>query len=183
MRTLTTRRWIAIWTLVLMASAAIGSTAAYASHRWSCWKYANYYIRWYNGGTGDYWNIYQEEAKSDSNSWDKYTDIYLASVSSSGTSDHVNAYNGYYGYNGWLGIAEIRRYSGCTIYEGRSRLNMTYLENGYSRTNKKHVACQEVGHLFGLHHNTGSNSTCMNDQILSAPYPNSHDRSLINSIY
>lgn len=183
MRRTGTQRWITIWTLVLMASAAVGTTAAYASHRWSCWQYANYYVRWYNGATGDYWNIFEEETKSDSNSWHKYTDMYLPAVSSSGTTDHINAYSGYYGANGWLGIAEIRRYSGCTIQEGRARLNLSYLQSGYSRTAKKHVACQEVGHLLGLEHNRGSNSTCMNDTILTAPYPNSHDRSLVNSIY
>lgn len=173
-----------LWALVLLLTTLVGAGSAYASHRWGCWKYANYFIRWYNGGSGDYWNIYNEEARTDSNSWHNYTDVTLSSVSSAGSSDHINAYNGFYGANGWLGIAEIRRYSGCTIYEGRVRLNMSYLENGsYSRTNKKHVACQEVGHLLGLHHNTSSNTTCMNDQILSAPQPNSHDRDLVNSLY
>ena len=81
------------------------------------------------------------------------------------------------------GIAEIRRYSGCTVLEGRCRLNRSYLDSGYSTTNRKHVACQEVGHLFGLGHNRGSSTTCMNDTILSAPQPNSHDQSLVNSIY
>jgi hypothetical protein len=104
-------------------------------------------------------------------------------VSSSGTTDHCNCYSGYYGFNGWLGIAEIRRYSGCTIFEGRCRLNRSYLDSGYSTTNRKHVACQEVGHLWGLGHNRGSSTTCMNDTILSAPQPNSHDQSLVNSIY
>lgn len=172
---------------VLLLSAVFmfvfAATTAVASHRWGCWKYANYYIRWYNGAGGDYWYIYEEEAQTDWNSWHKYTDIYLAD-SGYGNTDHVNAYAAYYGNTGWLGLASIVRYSGCTVYEGKSQLNKTYLENGsYSRTNKKHVACQEVGHLFGLHHNTSSSTTCMNDQILSAPYPNSHDQSMINSIY
>lgn len=173
--------------VVLLLGAFIltfAATTVMASHRWGCWKYANYYIRWYNGAGGDYWYIYNEETKSDSNSWHKYTDLYLPSVSSAGSTDHINAYAGYYGSTGWLGLASIIRSSGCTIYEGRSQLNRTYLDNGnYSRRNKKHVACQEVGHLFGLHHNTSATNTCMNDQILSAPYPNSHDRSMINSIY
>lgn len=176
---------LVVWIAVFCAAVFLGQPfGAWASHRWSCWKYANYSINWYNGGTGDYYNIYQEEAKTDSNAWDPYTDILLTSVSSAGTTDHVNAYNGYYGSTGWLGIAEIRQYTGCTVKEGRSRLNQSYLDNGsYTRTNKKHVACQEIGHLFGLEHNRSSNTTCMNDYILTAPYPNSHDRDLINSLY
>lgn len=173
--------------LVLLVSlflAVFFVTGAFATNRWGCWKYANYAINWYNGAAGDYWNIYNEEARTDSNSWHNYTDISLTSVSAAGSSDHINAYAGSYGSTGWLGIAEIQSSSGCTVYQGRSRLNRSYLDNGsYTRTNKKHVACQEIGHLFGLHHNTSSNTTCMNDAILSAPYPNSHDQSLVNSIY
>ncbi|MCA1633906.1 MAG: hypothetical protein LC802_09345 [Acidobacteria bacterium] len=179
------RKAMLIWATVLIAAVVLGlPMGAWASHRWGCWKYANASINWYNGGTGDYFNIYNEEARTDSNSWHNYTDINLTSVSAAGSSDHVNAYNGFYGATGWLGIAEIRGYSGCTVFNGRSRLNQSYLDNGsYSRTNKKHVACQEVGHLFGLNHNRGSSTTCMNDTILTAPQPNSHDQSLINSIY
>jgi hypothetical protein len=179
------KRAIFIWVMVFAFAFALGMpVSTWASHRWGCWKYANYSISWYNGGTGDYFNIYNEEARTDSNSWHNLTDLSLNPVSSPGTTDHINAYNGFYGATGWLGIAEIRRYSGCTVLEGRARLNQSYLDNGsYSRTNKKHVACQEVGHLFGLGHNTSSTTTCMNDRILSAPQPNTHDRDLINSLY
>ena len=174
-------RKLGIVTLVSLFLLVFTVTSAVASHRWGCWKYANASINWYNGGTGDYWNIYNEEARTDSNSWHNYTDLSLTPTGS-GTTDHINAYNGSYGSTGWLGIAEIRSASGCTILNGRCRLNHTYLIS-YSRTNKKHVACQEVGHLFGLNHNRGSSTTCMNDTILTAPQPNSHDQSLINSIY
>ena len=183
-------RAVRIWTAALLLAIATGFTgSALASHYWYCsgstpWHYANYSINWYNGASGDYYNIYQEEAKTDSNAWSPYTDVFLAPVSASGTTDHINAYSGYYGSNGWLGIAEIRGYSGCVVLNGRVRLNRSYLDNGsYSRTNKKHVACQEVGHLFGLHHNQSSSTTCMNDLILSAPQPNSHDRDLVNALY
>lgn len=177
------KRWIGVMALAFMLAALVGATAASASHRWGCWKYANYYIRWYNGASGSYYNYYQQEAKTDSNSWDSYTDLSLPQVSSAGTSDHVNAYAGFYGGTGWLGLASIQRASGCTVLQGNAYLNRSYLDSGYSSTNIKHVACQEVGHLFGLQHNTSANNTCMNDTILTAPYPNSHDRDLINSLY
>ena len=173
--------WAAVFSIAVFLGTPLGSWAA---HRWGCYKYANYYINWYNGGTGDYYNIYNEEAKTDADAWSPYTDIFLNPVSVAGSTDHANAYNGYYGSTGWLGLAELRSVSGCTVYNGRARLNQSYLDGGsYTRTNKKHVACQEIGHLFGLEHNRGSSTTCMNDQILTAPYPNTHDRDLINSIY
>lgn len=172
--------WTAVLTVVVVLGLAAGS---WASHRWSCWKYANASISFYNGASGSYYNYFQQEGLTDSNSWHNYTDLNLTQVGAHGNTDHVNCYSGYYGFNGWLGIAEIIRYSGCTVLDGHSRLNRSYLDTGYTVTNRKHVACQEVGHLFGLNHNRSSSTTCMNDSILSAPQPDAHDQSLINSIY
>lgn len=154
-----------------------------ASHRWQSWKYADASIRWYNGGTGDYYNIYQEEAITDGDAWHPFTVIDLVQVGSSGTDDQINSFNGFYGSTGWLGLAEIQAWSGWTIIYGRTLLNQSYLDSGYSRTNKKHVACQEVGHMFGLDHNRGESNTCMNDNILTAPNPNAHDADMLVSIY
>ncbi len=98
---MTLRKAMLIWTLVVIATVTLGlPMGAWAAHRWGCWKYANYNINWYNGGTGDYFNIYNEEAKTDSNAWSPYTDIFLNPVSASGTTDHANAYNGFYGSTG-----------------------------------------------------------------------------------
>lgn len=183
------RRALRLWVVVLFVAALIGLTgSALASHYWYCsgstaWHYANDYINWYNGATGDYYNVFQEEAKTDWNSWSPYTDVFLNPVLYAGTTDHINAYSGYYGATGWLGIAEIRGYYGCTVRNGRVRLNRSYLDAGYSRTNRKHVACQEVGHLLGLDHNQLSTTTCMNDRILYAPQPNTHDRDAVNALY
>jgi len=181
----TLHKALALWTAVAIGGLALGWPAgSWASHRWGCLKYADRFINWYNGGTGDYYNIYNEEARTDSNSWHNYTVMQLNSVSSSGTTDHINAYNGFYGFNGWLGLA-VATYSGCTVFEGTAMLNQTYLDIPfiYNRTNREHVACQEVGHLFGLAHNTSSTATCMNDTILTAPQPDSHDRDLLASVY
>jgi PKD repeat protein len=90
-----------------------------------------------------------------------------------------------YGVNGWLGLATIWQ-SNCVISMARSQLNDTYLGNTgtYSRTNVDHVACQEVGHTFGLDHNRTSNTTCMNDNILTAGTQiNQHDRDTLDCIY
>lgn len=183
---MTWKRASSLWALALIVACVVGFYGtAWASHRWGCWKYADANINFYNGATGSYAAIFADESLNDSNSWHNYTDVNLNSVFASGKTDHVNCYNGNYGFNGWLGIAEIRRHTGCTVKEGRARLNTSYLENpgyGFNLTNKKHVACQEVGHLFGLNHQY-QNDTCMNDSILTQPQPNIHDRDLVNSIY
>jgi hypothetical protein len=178
-----TRRAVMTWGVIFALALVIGTGAVMGTHRWGCWKYADANINWFNGGGGSYWTYYEQEAQTDFNSWHNFTDLNLFD-SASGSTDHVNAYSGSYGQNGWLGLASILSYSGCTVRNGRAQLNNSYLGNGsYSATNIKHVACQEVGHLFGLNHNRGSSTTCMNDTILTAPQPNSHDQSLINSIY
>ena len=46
------------------------------------------------------------------------------------------------------------------------------------------VACQEVGHTFGLDHNHNATDTCMNDWILTAGNQiNEHDRYQLSLIY
>lgn len=180
------RKRVAILLSVFLGAATLGfAPQASASHYWYCsgstpWKYANYHIYYYNGAPGDYYYVYQEETRTDGDSWHPSTDLYLAQVSSAGSTDHANLYAGYYGSTGWLGLAQINRTSGCTILQGTSYLNRSYLD-GYSRTARKHVACQEVGHLWGLNH--VYTATCMNDSVLSYPYPNAHDRDAINAIY
>lgn len=178
------RRTFMVWGTLFALMIVIGAGAAIATNRWGCWKYANASVNVYNGSSGDYAAIWNEEVYTDGNSWNPYTDLVLTAVGSAGSSDHANMYASYYGSNGWLGLASLQSVSGCTILRGNAYLNRSYLDNGsYSRTNKKHVACQEVGHLWGLQHNRSSSTTCMNDTILTAPQPNSHDQSLVNSIY
>jgi len=101
-----------------------------------------------------------------------------------GGSDLALYYDAY-GRNGWLGLATIY-INGCTITRATSKLNDSYLRDTsrYSQTNVDHVACQEVGHTFGLGHNREANDTCMNDTILTVGNAiNQHDRDQLNAIY
>ena len=182
------QRTVAAWAALFVLAIAIGAGTAFATHRLDCYKYADSSIYWYNGGTGSYYYIFEEEAVTDSDSWHNYTDIDLTEVFSPGTTDHFSTYNGWYGNNGWLGIADFITVDsdGCTVLNGRARLNQSYLDGTYSRTNKEHVACQEIGHLFGLAHQGNSVlDSCMANppNYRDAPQPNEHDQELINSIY
>lgn len=180
------QRTAAAWAALFLLAIAIGAGTAYASHRLGCYKYADASINWYNGGTGTYYYIFQEEAVTDSDSWHNYTDVDLTTVTSLGTTDHFSTYNGWYGENGWLGIADFISVAGdgCTVLYGRARLNQSYLDGTYSRTQKEHIACHEIGHLLGLAHLNDNSETCMaNSQNRDTPQPDEHDQELINSIY
>lgn len=167
---------------VLFVATFVGGL--WASHQWQSWKFGDAQILWYNGGTGQYYDIHQQEAMTDGDAWNPFTVIDLAQVGSAGTNDQINSFNGNYGYTSWLGRAEIQAWDGWRIIYGRTQLNQYWLDNGnYTTTNKKHVACQEIGHMFGLDHNRAQYDTCMNDQILTAPNPNAHDADMLVSIY
>lgn len=172
-------RQIAVWVVILTLTVGVGSVSA---TNWSgCFKFSDALIGWYNGGTGDYFNIYNEEALTDKNAWDPFTDVILAAVPA-GNTDHINAYNGFYGSTGWLSITQITSYSGCTVKSGRIQMNQTYLDNGsYTRLQKKAVACNLIGTILGLTRRTGT-AGCM-DGTYSNAFPSAHDRDTINSIY
>lgn len=160
----------------------VGAGAVLANHQNGCFKYADAVINWYNGGTGDYFNIYQEEAKTDVDAWHPSTDVNLTSVAASGTTDHINAFNGAYGATGWLSLFSIQSVSGCTVRSSRLQMNQTYLDSGaYSRTQKKAIACNLIGRALGLTNDPGT-AGCM-DGTFNNPFPSAHDRYTINSIY
>jgi hypothetical protein len=174
------RKQVAIWALIGALSAGAG--VAFANHQNGCFKYADAVINWYNGGTGDYFNIYNEEAKTDADAWHPYTDVVLTSVGVAGTTDHINAYNGAYGATGWLSLIEFQSVSGCTVKSTRLRMNQTYLDaGGFTRANKKAVACNLIGRALGLK-NEAAYPGCM-DGTYNNAFPSAHDRYTINSIY
>lgn len=167
---------------VLAVTLTAGAGAAFATNQNGCFKYADAQISWYNGGTGAYFDIYQEEAKTDADAWHPWTDVTLTSMAAAGTTDHINAYNGFYGATGWVSVVEIQSASGCTIKSTRLRMNQTYLDaGGYTLTNKKAIACNLIGKALGLTNQTGFLG-CM-DGTLGSAFPSSHDRATINSIY
>jgi hypothetical protein len=71
-----------------------------------------------------------------------------------------------YGHNGWLGLATIWA-SGDHITQGTVKLNDTYYGSGSPYNTpiwRAVVACQEIGHTFGLDHQDTSGAnfrTCM----------------------
>lgn len=107
----------------------------------------------------------------------------------------VQVCNGAYGTNGWLGLGSINLASGTKhIVSGTAKMNDTYFNTStYNNPNERlHVMCQEVGHTFGLGHQseTGASlNTCMDyylntsDTDTKSTKPNAHDFDMLNQIY
>ena len=114
------------------------------------------------------------------------------------TKGRVEVCNKAYGNNGWLGIASIWA-NGNHITQGTVKLNDTYFNSAKYNTLawRQLVACQEIGHTFGLNHQDENFSnanlgTCMdytNDpdgalyNQLSNTKPNQHDYDQLVTIY
>jgi len=111
------------------------------------------------------------------------------------TSGRVEVCNRTYGKNGWLGLAQIWISSGH-ITQGVVKVNDTYFNTSkYNNPNERlHVVCQEVGHTFGLDHQSedgSSQNTCMdyfsntgaNAGSATSTKPNQHDYDELEAIY
>ncbi len=100
----------------------------------------------------------------------------------------IHSCNAAYGNNGWLGLASINITGGVHITQGSAKMNDSYFNGGgYSETNRQHVMCQEIGHTFGLDHQSTSGAdlnTCMDyASALDNPRPNAHDYDELGIIY
>lgn len=107
------------------------------------------------------------------------------------TAGRINVCNSAYGYNGWLGIAQIWL-SGVHITQGVTKLNDSYfrLSTYNSLSWKSLVACQEIGHDFGLGHQDENSSTDATNSCMdytNAPAgnerPDLHDYEQLRTIY
>lgn len=182
-------------------AAALVAMPALGFHRWSTYH-------WSKGNDGlvkppvvtalsGSWPGYVQTAVTD---WNKSSVIESPGPSvASGVkpktckaqSGKILVCNTNYGRNGWLGIASIWLSNGH-IVQGTTKLNDTYF--GMARYNtpswRAAVACQEIGHDYGLGHvdedfNTDATTSCM--EYTSNPqgneHPYAHDYQELETIY
>jgi len=171
------KRQMAVWIAILMLTLGVG--LATATNQNGCLQFADASIKWFNGASGGYFNIFEEEARTDADAWDPYTDIQFVPVGAAGKTDHLNAYARRYGNTGWLMLVNVST-SGCTIRSADIKLNQTYLDS-YSRAVRKAFACNGIGKSLGLTSDP-SFPGCMDGTFANA-FPSTHDRDMINSIY
>jgi len=199
-----------IFRVALISGAALAAlTPAIASHSWGGYHWAGdgseLPIK-VNTSITSQWNTSVTDAIAD---WNQSTELSLTRLTSSADPKRCNPIAGQvlvcnagYGRRGWLGIASIWLTSGH-ISQGTTKLNDTYFNTAQYNTPawRALVACQEVGHDFGLDHqdeafNNVNLGTCMD--YTNAPdggvvggfnygpanrHPNAHDYEELNIIY
>ena len=183
---------------VALFAAMSFPTGTNASHSWGGYHWARtsnpFTLKVVDSNTPD-WDDNQVRAISD---WSQSTVMNLTQVAGDDSSrtrkrcpmvsGQIRSCNASYGFNGWLGLASINITGGTHITQGSAKMNDSYFNGGgYTETNRQHVMCQEIGHTFGLDHQSTSGAdlnTCMDySNALDNPSPNAHDYDELQTIY
>ena len=192
--------------VVLAACVALGAlTPASATHSWGGYHWAgsgsNLTLK-VNKAIGSQWTASVNAAISDWNSSNELTFTSTTSTANrrkcSPIAGQILVCNDSYGQRGWLGIASIWLTSDH-ISQATTKLNDSYFNQAQYNTPawRALVACQEIGHDFGLDHqdeafgppNLGTCMDYTNDPDGGGAYgpsnqhPNAHDYSMLNTIY
>jgi hypothetical protein len=202
--------WLAF--AAVLALYAFASTAS-ANHSWSTYHWGrtgSSFTLQLDDNVSSVWDPYLRAASSSTEPDDgvvdpeddyKYNDWSDSSVldttiapstntkQCSPTSGRVEVCNANYGDTGWSGLASIWA-SGGHIVQGTTKLNDYYWWGKEPSPKRQQVMCQEVGHTFGLGHQSTSGTSnfdsCMtydkagpnNDQ-----WPDAHDYAQLRCIY
>lgn len=176
---------------------AVGSVSSWATHDWNNYHWARTSnpmpLKVVDSVDGD-WQYEFDMALFE---WNKSRTLNMnvASSDDSGRTrkqckmqvGQIRICNAAYGYNWWLGLATIGLDPNGHIDQGTAKVNDSYSSYWADPDEKRHVMCQEIGHLFGLGHTSedgSSQQTCMD--YSSDPMsisPNSHDYDLLAQIY
>ena len=167
------RRPLALFAVVIGLSLSLVSPVS-ATHAWGGYHWArttsSFTVKLGDNVSGP-WDSMLRTASSD---WSQSTVLNTAVVAGSGSpkqcrpvSGRVQVCSADYGGQQWLGVAQIWL-SGGHIVQGTVKNNDHYFGNStYLYNNSaemQHVICQEIGHTFGLDHqseNGDSLNTCM----------------------
>jgi hypothetical protein len=191
-----------LFTLFVILLLGTFAQSASATHSWGGYHWArtvNPLSLKLGSNLTSSWSSFLQTASSD---WSQ-SDVLDTTVVAGGakgncqpTSGRVEVCNKTYGNNGWLGLAQIWITGGTHITQGAVKLNDTYFNTStYNNPNERlHVMCQEVGHTFGLDHqstNGSSQNTCMdyfsntgaNAGSSLSTHPNQHDHDELGIIY
>src|SRR5687767_8960632 len=91
-----------------------------------CRRLRDQNVQYFNGASGDWYNIIREEVETDSNSW-QTSAVNLSEVGSYATTDQINVLPADYGATNWAGFANTTHVENCFIDAGEALLNTFYL--------------------------------------------------------
>lgn len=190
-------RVLAILAAIAALTTALLPGAAQAEHAWGSYHWARTAsplpLQVVDSVSTD-WQFEYETALDE---WSVSTVLDLTTASSDdgartrkrcqAVSGMMRVCNAAYGPNGWLGLASISIDSKGHIVAGTAKMNDSYASYWAIPGEKRHVMCQEIGHVLGLGHTSedgSSQGTCMDystdPQSIS---PNGHDYELLEEIY
>lgn len=171
---------------LVVGFALVGGGMAEAKHTWAKhrWATKDGVVDVYadvSDVEGD-WTAATAEVLED---WDRSEQIEL-DRDPAGKQGVLTVSSGTYGPTGWLGVAMIKFDPNQRIAAGRVELNEWYWTIGLvdGQPGRHQVYCQEVGHIFGLGHQ--SDDSCMNDELSLLGgwrHPNDHDYEQLATIY
>ena len=188
----------------IAAMAAVAAPSASANHSWNGYHWArtsNPFTVSLGDNVGGLWDGMLVTASSD---WGQSNVLNTTIVAGRAqpkqcrpTAGRVEVCNASYGNTGWLGVATVWLQSGTQhIVQGTVKNNDFYFgDSNYQYNNTaemQHVICQEVGHTFGLDHqstNGTSLNTCMDyyhntsASDTRSTHPNQHDYDELATIY
>ena len=187
----------------VLLTLVAGSTPAYANHSWNGYHWArtaNPFTLKLGDNVSGLWDGMLVTA---SNDWSQSAVLHTTVVPGGTrpkncrpTSGRVEVCSASYGNTGWLGIAQIWLTGGTHIVQGVVKNNDYYFGSStyqYNNTAEmQHVICQEIGHTFGLDHQstTGASlNTCMDyyhntsASDTQSTHPNQHDYDELATIY
>jgi hypothetical protein len=185
-------------------TAVMLSVSASANHSWGGYHWArtsNTFTLKLGDNVSGTWDSLLVKASSD---WSQSTILDTTIVSGGAknpkscrpTSGRIEVCSANYGNNGWLGLAQIWITGGVHVTQGVVKNNDYYFgASSYQYNNTaemQHVICQEIGHTFGLDHQSTDGSslnTCMDyyhntsASDTKSTHPNAHDYQELATIY
>lgn len=189
------KRTLQLTAVLVLACLAV--TPVFANHTWGNYHWARtsnpMALQVVDSVTTDW----QFELNTSLNEWNQSNALNMSITSADDSkrarrqckavSGKIRVCNNTYGNNGWLGLASINIDSNGHITQGTAKMNDTYSSYWTDPNEKRHVMCQEVGHLFGLGHTSedgSSQGTCMDySNSPNSISPNNHDYQLLSDIY
>ena len=185
---------VALATLALGAASTASATHSWGGYHWA--RTSNPFTVKLGNNVASAWTSFLNTASSDWSASDVLNTTVVGGLANSrnckATAGRVEVCNSTYGNNGWLGIASISITGGTHITQGSVRLNDTYFNTPQynSPAWRALVACQEIGHTFGLDHqdenfNNANLGTCMDytSDPTTNQHPNKHDYDELDIIY